>query len=66
MIKVYTPVSVELQPAVPGASRVYDMVMPITFDVGSAKSNLYEVFYNEFIWCFQDELVHTVLPRLPK
>ena len=57
-----TPVSVRSRPAVPGAPRVYDMVISITFDVGSAKSNRYAVSYYEFIWCFQDERVHIVLP----
>ena len=57
-----TPVSVGSRPAVPGAPRVYDMVMSITFGVGSAKSNCCELFYYEVIWCFQDERVHTVLP----
>ena len=57
-----TPVTVGSRTAVPGAPRGYDMVMSIAFDVGSAKSNRYALFYYEFIWLFQDERVHPVLP----
>ena len=56
------PVTLGTQLAVPCVLLSGEVALVCMVDFGSAKSNRLMVEFYVFIWCFQDERVHTVLP----